>query len=163
MCSRLIYNSTDNGNLVISGNLLSTLGFDTALAFYNMSSPKATSCTLTSQKIVDLSGNNSFYFTTNLGLGNQSFLSINNMQGQNVLQKIQLTTESTGIEFFSNLSNFKSRFYDTNISSLHIVLYDEDFLPWTPSSDWSCVLELTFYEKYDLATKMKPKNLMFSN
>ena len=43
-------NSTDNGNLVIGGNLLSSLGFDTALAFYNMSSPKATSCTLMSQK-----------------------------------------------------------------------------------------------------------------
>ena len=156
-------NSTTNGNLVISGNLLSTLGFDTALAFYNMSSAKSTACTLTSQKIVDLSGNNSFYFTTNLGLGNHSFLSTNNMQGQNVLAKIQLTTESTGIEFYSNLTSFKSRFYDTHIYSLHIVLFDEDFLPWTPSSDWSCVLEMSFYEKYDLATKMKPKNLMFSN
>jgi len=69
-------NSTTNGNLVIECNLMSTLGFDTALAFYNMSSPKATSCTLTSQKIVDLSGNNSFYFTTNLGLGNHSFRAI---------------------------------------------------------------------------------------
>ena len=156
-------NSTTNGNLVISGNLLSTLGFDTALAFYNMSSPKATTCTLTSQKIVDLSGNNSFYFTTNLSLNNQSFLAANNMQGQNVLQKIQLTTESTGVEFFSNVTSFKSRFYDTNISSLHIVLYDEDFLPWVPSSDWSCVLELIFYEKYDVATKTKPKNLLFAN
>ena len=156
-------NSTTNGNLVISSNLLSTLGFDTALAFYNMSSAKSTACTLTSQKIVDLSGNNSFYFTTNLGLGNHSFLSTNNMQGQNVLAKIQLTTESTGIEFYSNLTSFKSRFYDTHIYSLHIVLFDEDFLPWTPSSDWSCVLEMSFYEKYDLATKMKPKNLMFSN
>ena len=140
-------NSTTNGNLV----------------FYNMSSPKATSCTLTSQKIVDLSGNNSFYFSTNLCLGNHSFLATNNMQGQNVLAKIQLTTESTGIEFYSNLTSFKSRFYDTHIYSLHIVLFDEDFLPWTPSSDWSCVLEMSFYEKYDLATKMKPKNLMFSN
>ena len=139
-------NSTTNGNLVVSSNPLSTLGLDTALAFYNMSSAKATSCTLTSQKIVDLSGNNSFYFTTNLGLGNHSFLAKNNMQGQNVLAKIQLTTESTGIEFYSNLTSFKSRFYDTSISSLHIVLYDEDFLPWTPSSDWSCVLEFVFYE-----------------
>ena len=156
-------NSTNNGTLVLGGNGLSTMGFDTALAFYNICSPKATSCTLTSQKIVDLSGNNSFYFTTNLSLNNQSFLAANNMQGQNVLQKIQLTTESTGVEFFSNVTSFKSRFYDTNISSLHIVLYDEDFLPWVPSSDWSCVLELIFYEKYDVATKTKPKNLLFAN
>ena len=122
-------NSTDNGNLVIGGSSLSTLGFNTALAFYNMSSPKSTACTLTSQKIVDLSDNKSFYFSTNLSLGNHSFLATNNMQGQNILAKIQLTTESTGIEFYSNLTSFKSRFYDTNISSLHIVLYDEDFLP----------------------------------
>ena len=33
-------NSTDNGNLVIGGNILCKLGFDTALAFYNLSSPK---------------------------------------------------------------------------------------------------------------------------
>ena len=42
-------------------------------------------CTLTSSKIVDLSGNNSFYVTTNLGLANQSFLSPNNKGGSNVL------------------------------------------------------------------------------
>jgi len=156
-------NTTTTGSLVLGGSSLASFGFNTALAFYNMSSPTSTACTLTSQKIVDLSGNNSFYFTTNLGLGNHSFLATNNMQGQNVLAKIQLTTESTGIEFYSNLTSFKSRFYDNNISSLHIVLYDEDFLPWTPSSDWSCVLEMTFYEKYDVATKTKPKNLLFSN
>jgi hypothetical protein len=156
-------NTTTNGGLVLGGNSLASFGFNTALAFYNMSSPTSTACTLTSQKIVDLSGNNSFYFTTNLSLNNQSFLAANNMQGQNVLQKIQLTTESTGVEFFSNVTSFKSRFYDTNISSLHIVLYDEDFLPWVPSSDWSCVLELIFYEKYDVATKTKPKNLLFAN
>ena len=63
-------NSTTNGGLVLGGSILSTLGFDTTLALYNYSVPKGTSCTLTSQKIVDLSGNNSFYFTTNLGLGN---------------------------------------------------------------------------------------------
>ena len=65
-------NSTNNGTLVIGGSLLATLGFETALPFYNMSAAKATSCTLTSQKIVDLSGNNSFYFSTSLGFGNYS-------------------------------------------------------------------------------------------
>ena len=117
----------------------------------------------TSQKIVDLSGNNSFYFTTNLGLGNYSFLSASNPNGANVLAKIQLTTDSTGLEFHRDVTSFKSRFYDTNISSLHIVLYDEDFNPWTPSSDWSCTLEFTFYEKFDLTTKMKTQNLLFSS
>ena len=119
--------------------------------------------TLTSQKIVDLSGNNSFYVTTNLGLGNYSFLSTTNTGGANVLAKVQLTTDSTGIQFYENLTSFKTRFYDTNISSLHIVLYDENFQPWIPQSDWSCVLEMTFYEKFDLTTKMKATNLLFAN
>ena len=138
-------NSTDNGGLVIGGNILSTFSFDTGLAFYNLSSPKTTLCTLTNKKIADLLGNNGFYLTTNLGLGNHSFLAANNLQEQSVLTKIQLQTESTGIEFYSNLTSFKSRFYDTSISSLHTVLYDEDFLQWIPSSDWSCMLEVTFF------------------
>ena len=81
-------------------------------------------CTFNSSKIVDLSGNNSFYVTTNLGLGNYSFLSSCNSGGAKVLAKIQLTTDNTGIEFYNNLTSFKSRFYDTNITQLHIVLYD---------------------------------------
>ena len=112
---------------------------------------------------MDLSGNNSFYVTTNLGIGNYSFLSTTNTGGANVLAKVQLTVDSTGIQFYENVTSFKPRFYDTNISSLHIVLYAENFQPWIPSSDWSCVLEMTFYEKFDLTTKMKATNLLFTN
>ena len=122
-----------------------------------------THCTLTSDKIIDLSGNNSFYVTTNLGLANYSFLNSNFTGGANVLAKVQLTTANTGIEFYNNLTAFKTRFYDTNVTQIHIVLYDEDFNPWVPLSDWSCVLKMTFYEKYDLTTKMKSNNLLFSS
>ena len=66
------------------------------------------------------------------------------------------------MEFYNNLTSFKTRFYDTNITQLHIVLYDENFNQWVPLSDWSCVLEMTFYEKYDLTTKLKTNNLLFS-
>ena len=100
--------------------------------------------------------------TTNLGLANQSFLNPNNKGGANVLGKVQLTTDSTGIEFYNNLTSFKTRFYNTDISSIHFVLYDEDFNQWVPLSDWSCVLELMFYEKYDLTSKLKTNNLLFS-
>ena len=159
----VLENTTNNNAFVIGGTILATLGFDTTNPTNFISAPLGTSCTLTSQKIVDLSGNNSFYVTTNLGLGNYSFLSTTNTGGANVLAKVQLTTDSTGIEFYNNLTAFKTRFYDTNISSLHIVLYDENFQPWIPQSDWSCVLEMTFYEKFDLTTKMKATNLLFAN
>ena len=50
---------------------------------------------------------------------------------------------------------------------MHIVLFDEDFNPWCPSSDWSCMLEMTFFEKYSLTTKLKQlvvlKSINFSN
>ena len=66
------------------------------------------------------------------------------------------------MEFYNNLTSFKTRFYDTNITQLKIKLYDEDFNPWSPLSDWSCVIEMTFYEKYDLTTKLKTENLLFN-
>ena len=139
------------------------LGFGHANKTSTLITNPINSCTFTSTKIVDLSGNNSFYVTTNLGLGNYSFLTQSSTGGANVLAKIQLTTSDTGIEYYNNLTQFKSRFYDTNITRLHIVLYDENFNIWTPLSDWSCVLDFHFYEKYDLQTKMKQQHLLFSN
>ena len=101
--------------------------------------------------------------TSNLGLANYSFLSPTFTGGANTLAKVQLTTDSTGMEFYNNLTSFKTRFYDTNITQLKIQLYDENFDPWIPLSDWGCVLEMTFYEKYDLTTKLKTNNLLFSS
>ena len=95
-------------------------------------------------------------------MSNYSFLNSNYKGGSNVLAKIQFTTDPGGMEFYNNLTVFKTRFYDTNITQLNIVLYDENFDPWVPLSDWSCVLEMTFYEKYDLTTKLKTNNLLFS-
>ena len=139
------------------------LGFGHANKISTLITNPINECSFTSTKIVDLSGNNGFYFTSNLGLGNHSFLTKSNTGGQNVLAKIQLTTSDSGIEYYNNLTQFKSRFYDTNITQLHIVLYDENFNVWVPLSDWSCVLEFFFYEKYDLQTKMKQQHLLFSN
>ena len=66
---------------------------------------------------------------------------------------MQLTTSQTGIEFYNNVTAFKTCFYNTKLSQILIVLHDEDFNPWVPLSDWSCVLKFTFYEKFDLKTK----------
>ena len=154
---------TTSGNpftFLATSNCLGVLGFNPGQVVNSIA--YAGSCKLTSTKIVELSGNNSFYVTTNLGLANQSFLNPNNKGGANVLAKIQLTTDSTGIEFYTNHTSFKTRFYDSNITSLHIVLYDEDFKQWVPLSDWSCVLEFTFFKKYDLTTKLKTENLLFN-
>ena len=138
------------------------LGFGHANKISTVVQVPIDNCTFTSTKIVDLSGNNGFYFTSSLGLGNHSFLTKSNTGGQNVLAKIQLTTSDSGIEYYNNLTQFKSRFYDTNVTQLHIVLYDEDFNPWVPLNDWSCVLDFFFYEKYDLQTKMKQQHLLYS-
>ena len=156
-------NTTTNSPFTLSGTMLTVLGFDTGVVNYNVSQRLGTTCTLTSSKIIDLSGNNSFFVTTNLGLANYSFLNPNSKGDSNVLGKIQLTTSPTAIEFYNNLTAFKTRFYDTNITQIHIILYDENFNQWIPLSDWSCVIEMTFYEKYDLTTKQKTNNLLFSN
>ena len=159
-----------NFDCTTSGNVFTFLSTSNSLLLLGLNAGVNTSstayvgfCTLTSTKIADLSGSNSFYITTNLGLANYSFLNPNSKGGSNVLGKIQLTTSQTGIEFYNNLTSFKTRFYDTDITQIHIVLYDEDFNLWVPLSDWSCVIEMTFYEKYDLTTKQKMNNLLFSN
>ena len=76
-----------------------------------------------------------FDVTTNLGLGNYSLLNSNNTGGANVLAKIQLTTDSTGIEFYNNLTSFQTRLYDANETRLHIIPYDKDFIPRVPLSN----------------------------
>ena len=78
----------------------------------------------------------------------------------NILAKIQLTSEPNGIEFYNNYTNFKNKFYNRIISSIKIMLYDEDFIPWTPLSDWSCVLELTFFEQFEDSNKTLNRNSM---
>ena len=114
--------------IILRTSTFATTGFSTAGVDYSTTAT-ITECFLTSTKIVYLSGNNSFYLATNLGLANYSFLNSSSIEVANVLAKIQLTTDSTGIEFYSNMTSFKTRFYDTNITSLHIVLYNEDFKP----------------------------------
>ena len=42
-------------------------------------------------------------------------------QGRNILEKIQLTSDGTGVEFFKNINQFKSKFIDKVINNLHIL------------------------------------------
>ena len=68
--------------------------------------------------------------------------------GSNILEKIQLTSDDTGIEFFKSINQFKTLFTDKSISSLNIVLLDETGLQWIPTSNWTCALDFFFYKKY---------------
>ena len=43
-------------------------------------------------------------------------------QCSNILEKIQLTSDGTGIEFFKNINQLKTRFNDKNITNINIVL-----------------------------------------
>ena len=42
----------------------------------------------------------------------------------------------------------KTRFADKNITNINIVLLDENFNQWIPTSTFTCVLDFIFYEKY---------------
>jgi len=116
-------------------------------------------CTLVSPCIIDLSGNNGFYFTTNLATSNYNFVTLAGGSGSNILEKIQLTSDGTGIEFFKNINQFKTRFSDKNITNINIVLLDENFNQWIPTSTFTCVLDFIFYEKYTELSHEKVPNL----
>ena len=116
-------------------------------------------CTLISPQIIDLSGNNCFYFTTNLATGNYNFLTLAGGSGSNIIEKIQLTSDGTGIEFFKNINQFKTRFNDKNITNINIVLLDKNFNQWIPTSSWTCVLDFIFYERYTELSHEKVPNL----
>ena len=116
-------------------------------------------CTLVSPCIIDLSGNNGFYFTTNLATGNYNFVTLAGGSGSNILEKIQLTSDGTGIEFFKNINQFKTRFADKNITNINIVLLDENFNQWIPTSTFTCVLDFFFYEKYTELSHEKIPNV----
>ena len=116
-------------------------------------------CTIVSPQIIDLSGNNSFYFTTDLITSNYNFVTKNGGAGSNILEKIQLTSDGTGIEFFKKINQFKTRFADKSISTLNIVLLDENGLQWIPTSNWTCVLDFFFYEKYTELSHEKIPNI----
>jgi hypothetical protein len=118
----------------------------------------AAAVSVTSEKMIDLSGVNSFYVCSDLSIQNQGFISSSSPQNTNILGQVFLTSDTFGIEFFTNQSPFKNKFYNRVISSLRIQLYDENFNTWNPSSDWSLVLEFTFFEKFDDAHKSTIKN-----
>ena len=142
---------------VFTSTILSILGFEPNT---NIASTTQSPFTLTSTRLVDLSGNNCFYLGTDLSTNNIGYLQSSGVMNGNILAKIQLTSEPNGIEFYNNYTNFKNKFYNCVISSIKIMLHDENFLPWTPLSDWSCVLELTFFEQFEDSNKTLNRNSM---
>ena len=97
-----------------------------------------------------MTGNNSFYFTTNLNTGNYNFVSPTGYgRGSNILAKMQLDVAIGGVVFFRDQTNFMNRFSNQSLTYINVVLYDENFDPWIPNLLWSCVLEFKFFEEYN--------------
>ena len=69
-------------------------------------------------------------------------------------------SDGTGIKFLNNINQFKTRFADKGISSLNIVLLDENGNQWIPKSTWTCVLDFIFYEKYNELSHEKISNVL---
>ena len=103
---------------------------------------------LTSTRQIDLSGNNSFYFTTNLQIDNVLFFNtvsvtnhvstITKQQTQgNVLAKIQFTAILGAVQFFTQQKEFKQQ--------------------------WNVMLDLMFYEVYEKTGIKNPCKYMLEH
>lgn len=102
--------------------------------------------TITSARQVDLSGYRSFYFTTQLPSENTNFMQIGVGRNSNILAKIQMNSDQSGIDYYNNTTNFKSKINTNRIDMLNITLYDDNWNVYIPTHDWTCTLELEFYE-----------------
>lgn len=106
-----------------------------------------TTNTLTSEKQADLSGLNSFYFSvSSIHTGNVNFVQSNQGRSSSILQCIQMQADVSSINFYSNTSGFKSRIFDRLLTHISVQLYDEDYMPWNPTSKWTACLEISFYD-----------------
>ena len=139
-----------------------------------MQSNLHTSPSLTCTRQLDLSGNNSFYFPTNLQTDNVLFFNtvsvanhvstITKQQTQgNVLAKIQFTAVPGSVQFFIQHKEFKHRIADKYIHQIHAKLYDENYMPMVPQQQWNATLDLMFFEVYEKAGIQNPHNYMLAN
>ena len=126
-------------------SMMEVLGFDFTDDVNKYMSVNQPTNTLTAPWQCDLSGVNSFFFCTNLHTGNYNFMQENQSKSCNILEKIQMTADVTGINFFENAPGFKTRIFERNLTFLHVQLFDEDFVPWEPSGKWSAAVEFYFF------------------
>ena len=149
-------------NVVYPNNIIHVIGFEsksgndyvnTDLSTVVEGVGNAGSNIMYSTKMVDLSGQNCYYFSTNLSTDNRSFLTSANA-GCNVLAKIHYECDTGGIQFHRNIADYKTRISDKRIPYVRVMLHDEDFMPYTPASKWSATLEFTFYEEYESSDKI---------
>jgi hypothetical protein len=106
---------------------------------------------LTSQRVVDLSGNRCFYFTTNLPTENINFMQPNTGRAGNQVASIQMESDSVGIEYYHNITGFKSKINTNRIELIHVQLYDDDSRIYIPQHPYTFVLEFNFYDRNDSA------------
>ena len=155
-----------------SSTIMKVLGFEINKG--DVDSENQSQSVLTSTRQIDLSGNNSFYFTTNLQTDNVLFFNtvsvsnyvstVTNQQTQgNVLAKIQFTAIPGSVQFFKQKKEFKHRIADKYISQIHVKLYDENYDPMIPQQQWNATLNLVFYEVYEKQGIQNPRNYMLEH
>ncbi|MEY2702149.1 MAG: hypothetical protein RLY43_782 [Bacteroidota bacterium] len=131
-----------------NSNALELLGFEPETEYTSGTQ------TLTSSTMINLSGVASFYFTLqNVTTDNINMVNSTIGKNCNVLAKIPFSSKSIsgGVEYYQNISGFKSRLNTHKIDSLHIKLYEDDLTTeFVPLKDWSAVIELTFVQDTNL-------------
>ena len=176
LTNKYTFTSTDTGlnyfTFYGDSPMLKVLGFEINQG--DIQSNLHVNPSLTSTRQIDLSGNNSFYFTTNLQTDNVLFFNtvsvtnhvstITKQQTQgNVLAKIQFTAIPGAVQFFIQHKEFKHRIADKYISQIHVKLYDENYSPMLPEQQWNATLDFLFYEVYEKAGIQNPRNYMLEH
>lgn len=140
--------------------MMKVLGFESNTSYQSGNSGNPA---LVSVRQIDLSGNNSFYFTTNMQTENIAWLNqdlSNNGRGSNVIGKVQFTCANGGVQFFTQVKDFKTRVTDKTISMLNVQLLDENYKAWVPEQQYNFTLEFTFMEMFDPAVLPPPRNIL---
>ena len=140
-----ISNSNYNFTIFSNSSAFGVLGFD-----YLNGDITSVLNTVTSTRQIDLSGYRGFYFTTQLPSENVNFMQKNQGKICNILAKIQMVSNQSGIDYYNNVTNFKSKISTNRIELLHIQLYDDNWNYYIPQHDWAAMLELEFYDDTEL-------------
>lgn len=133
-----------NFALLQTSTALKVLGFNACTTAYTTSASY-----LTSQRVIDLSGNRSFYFTTQIPTENVNFMTSGNGRVSNYLAAIQMQSDTVGIDYYTNVTNFKSKINTNRIDMIHVQLLDDNSNIFIPPHEYTFVLEFEFYDRND--------------
>lgn len=133
-----------NFALLPTSTSLRVMGFNTSTVAYTTSAS-----VLNSQRVIDLSGNRCFYFTTQIPTENVNFMSSGNGRVSNYLAAIQMQSDTVGVDYYNNTTNFKSKINTNRIDMIHVQLLDDNNNIYIPPHEYTFVLEFEFYDRND--------------